>query len=223
MKKALFISVHPDDETLGCGGTMFKLAEEGWDIGWLCLTDVFSGMGWDDKIVAARKEQIVKIQELFGISVYENLGIPTTTVGEKPLKHLISDISGFIHKFQPDWVFLPNRTDVHSDHRAGFEAAYSACKSFRAPFISKVFMYECLSETEYAPPFADSSFIPNIFIDITPFLERKIQAMEIYESEIKPAPFPRSSLVIEAHARYRGSRMGVHFAEAFSLLFEAIR
>jgi hypothetical protein len=96
-------------------------------------------------------------------------------------------------------------------------------KRFSIQSISKVFMYECLSETEYAPPFADSSFIPNIFIDITPFFERKIHAMEIYESEVKPAPFPRSNLVIEAHARYRGSRMGVHFAEAFSLLFEAIR
>ena len=223
MKKALFIAVHPDDETLGCGGTMLKLAAEGWSIGWLVLTDVFPGIGWTDKFIRERRVQITELCEFYGISSYINLGFPAATLNDNSIGKLIEGISGYLKDFQPDLVFLPNRTDVHSDHRKGFEAAYSACKSFRAPYISKVFMYECISETEYAPPFAESSFIPNVFIDITPFFNRKMQAVAIYESEIHPAPFPRSHLVIEALARFRGSRIGVNYAEAFSLLFEAIR
>jgi LmbE family N-acetylglucosaminyl deacetylase len=222
MKKALFIAVHPDDETLGCGGTILKFKELGWRTYWLILTDVFPGMGWSDEFINRRKVQIETINKTYAFTETKNLGFPTTTLNELSFGKLIEGISSFVHHVQPDWIFLPFRSDVHSDHRKGFEATFSVCKSFRTPFISRILMYECISETEYAPSLSETSFIPNTFIDITKYFKKKLDAMEIYESEIYPPPFPRSHLVVESLARFRGSRMGVHYAEAFSMLFEAI-
>ncbi len=222
MGKALFIALHPDDETLGCGGTIRKFSEEGWETGWLVITDVYEEYGWSPEFIRAREKQVGEIRDIFRVSFYRNLGVPTTTVGRDNFGELVKGISDALAEFKPDIVFLPNRSDVHSDHRHGFEAAYSACKSFRAPFISKVLMYECLSETEFAPPFSDSAFIPNVFIDITDQFKIKCEALLVYASEVGQAPFPRSLEIMEALAEYRGSRIGVRYAEAFSLLFEKI-
>jgi hypothetical protein len=94
-----------------------------------------------------------------------------------------------------------------------------ACtKSFRYPFIKRVLMYECLSETEFAPALPEKAFIPNYFVDISDFIDKKLEIMEIYESEIDEHPFPRSLNNIKALAHFRGASVGVNYAEAFQLL-----
>lgn len=110
--------------------------------------------------------------------------------------------------------------DVHSDHRIAFEAVYSCTKSFRKPYIEQIYMMETLSETEFAPAIPVLSFVPNVYVDITDFFEKKIEIMKLYDTEIMQAPYPRSLTTIESLARYRGSRAGVEFAEAFMLLYE---
>jgi len=171
MKKALIIAVHPDDETIGCGGTMLKLKEMGWEVYWLMLTAAFPGQAWSDEIIKKRREEIVEVAKIYGVSATLNLKYPAATLDQQSLGEVIGKISGILADVKPDWVFLPNRSDVHSDHRVGFEAAWAACKWFRAPSISKVLMFECVSETEYAPPFGEGAFIPT-FTSILPAIYR---------------------------------------------------
>lgn len=219
MSRILFIAVHPDDETLGCGGTMLKCAAEGHEIYWMILTTVFSGKQWPETFIQSRKEQIGQIRSFFNIKEVVQLGFETTRLDSVPLGEIISKIATELERIRPSIVFIPNKSDIHSDHRLSFTAIFSACKNFRAPFIEQLYMYECLSETEYAPPFESTTFIPNTWIDITNFINDKIAAMKIYKSEVMNAPFPRSPEIIQALAAFRGSRIGVKYAEAFTLLF----
>lgn len=220
-KKVLFVAVHPDDETLGCGGTMIKLSRAGYDLFWLILTEAKPGSGWSDQFIAERKLEIKQISSRFTIKETRILGFPTTHLDTIAMGELIKAISVVIQEIRPCMVFLPNHTDIHTDHKVGFEASFSACKNFRAPFIEKIYMYECLSETEFAAPFPQFAFTPNVFFDISPFIQEKIEAMKEYKSEIRESPFPRSEKIITSLAALRGSRIGVDYAEAFSLVFSS--
>ncbi len=95
--------------------------------------------------------------------------------------------------------------DVHSDHRVAFEAVYSCTKSFRNSFIEAIYMMETLSETELAPAMQSTSFIPNVYVDITDYFNQKIEIMKLYETELMKEPYPRSLSSIEALAGVRGS------------------
>jgi LmbE family N-acetylglucosaminyl deacetylase len=101
-----------------------------------------------------------------------------------------------------------------------FEAVYSCTKSFRYPFIRKIYMMETLSETDFALSTKEDSFVPNVFVDISEFLQKKIDIMRVFESEIADHPFPRSLRNIEALATLRGATAGCEYAESFMLLKE---
>ena len=115
---------------------------------------------------------------------------------------------------------MPYRNDAHSDHAAVFDAAVACAKTFRYPSVRSVRVYETLSETEFGIRSDDPGFRPNLFIDISPFLEQKLKIMNIYASEMAEFPFPRSDTAIRAQASVRGSQSGVLAAEAFMLLKE---
>ena len=101
-----------------------------------------------------------------------------------------------------------------------FDAVYSCTKSFRYPFIEKIYMMETLSETEFAPSVPAKTFLPNVYVDITDFIDKKLEIMQMYPKEVMQEPYPRSLSSIKSLARIRGSRAGVMYAEAFMLLFE---
>jgi len=222
MKKILAVAVHPDDETLGCGGALLKHKKNGDEIYWLILTSVNVENGWKEEDVESRRNEIDKVSEMYGFSAIHNLSFPTTRLDTIPMKDLISEISKIIQKVEPDMIYIPNRSDIHTDHQVAFKAIMSCTKAFRYPFIKKIFMYECLSETEFSPSLPTDSFIPNVFIDITDFLEEKIKIMNLYRSEMGAFPFPRSAENIRALATYRGATAGVEAAEAFVLLKEVL-
>ena len=136
------------------------------------------------------------------------------------MEELIKKISHVINNVKPNIIYLPFRGDVHSDHKYLFEAAYSCTKSFRFPFIKKIYMMETLSETEFSLTLPSEYFAPNVFVNISNFINKKIEIMKIYESEIGLHPFPRSEANIEALAMYRGSIAGFKYAESFMLLRE---
>ena len=127
-------------------------------------------------------------------------------------------ISAVIQKIQPEIVYIVNRSDIHTDHAISSRAIISATKSFRNPFIKRILMYEVVSETEIAPPLPENLFIPNVYSDISDFLERKIAIMKIYKSEVQAPPLPRSIENIRALATYRGATVSVRYAEAFMLI-----
>ena len=119
---------------------------------------------------------------------------------------------------KPEIVYTLNRSDVHSDHRIVFDAVMACTKSFRSPFVKQLLMYECISETEFAPALAEKVFIPNYFVDITHYLHKKLEIIRVFESELGEHPFPRSIENVKSIAHFRGASAGVQYAEAFQVL-----
>lgn len=224
MKKVLCVAVHADDETLGCGGTLLRHKAQGDEIYWLLLTGPTRNHpnGFTDERITARSELVAKVAAFYPFDGVEYLELPTQLLHTLDLRDIIKRIAEVFKRIQPNVVYTMFSNDVHSDHRRAFEAVYSCTKSFRYPFIERICMMETLSETEFAPALPGSSFIPNVYVDITHFLSRKLEIMSLYTKEIMAEPYPRSIGSIEALARFRGSRAGVMYAEAFQLLFERL-
>ncbi|MBS4014243.1 MAG: PIG-L family deacetylase [Bacteroidetes bacterium] len=218
--KTLIVSAHPDDEVIGCGGTILKLKEQGSELYWLIITNVSEQLGWDKDFVLSRQKEIDIISQMLVFNKVYKLDYPTTQLDTIPLGDLIKKISSVINEIMPNEIFVVNRSDVHTDHKIVFQAVYSCTKNFRFPFVKKILMYECLSETEFSPALIENVFIPNTFVDITDFFDRKLEIAKTYKSEIMDDFLPRSLSTIESLARYRGSRIGVKYAEAFQLIFE---
>ncbi len=220
--KVLVVAPHPDDETLGCGGTLLKHKNCGDKIYWMIITNIQSENGWPEEEVQKRQNEIQNVSEMYGFNKIFKLDFPTTMLDTIPYNELIIKISAVIQKVNPSIVYLPNCSDVHTDHQITFRAASSCCKNFRAPFIRKILMYECLSETEFAPALRDYVFAPNVFVDISEYFHQKLEIFKVNASEVMEPPFPRSIETIISLAKYRGSRIGVESAEAFMLLEERI-
>lgn len=212
--RILVIAVHPDDETLGCGGTLLKHKARGNQIHWLICTNVSE----DSKYFKKREREIHQVAKTYNFDTTNNLQLKTTRVDEYSMSELVGKISQVIQDIKPDTLYLPFKNDVHSDHRRIFEAAYSCTKSFRYPFIKQIYMMETLSETEFAPSTKEDSFIPNVFVDISEFMDKKLRIMKIFESEIGDHPFPRSARNMLALATLRGATAGCEYAESFMLL-----
>ena len=211
--KVLFISVHPDDETLGCGGTIFKHANQNDDLYWLIL-------GYSKEFILQRTNQIKDIAQEYQFSKTYRLGFPTTKLHTIDFSVIIDKIFSVIQEIKPEIIYTVNRSDIHTDHQVAAKAIMSCTNSFRNPFIKSILMYECISETEIAFPLPENMFIAHVYSDISNFLERKIEIMKKYESELQAPPLPRSIDNIRALARFRGATVSVQYAEAFMLLRE---
>jgi LmbE family N-acetylglucosaminyl deacetylase len=220
MNRVLVVAVHPDDETLGCGGTLLKHKSNNDEIHWLIVTDIKELEGFDKSTIEKRKNEIDKVKRLFNFNSVSKLGLSTTKIDEYSMSSLIEKISSVINKVKPHIIYLPFKGDIHSDHKHVFNAAYSCTKSFRYPFIKIIYMMETLSETEFSLSTKDESFIPNVFVDISDYMDKKIEAMEIYEGEMGSHPFPRSERNIKALATHRGATVGCEYAESFMLIKE---
>jgi LmbE family N-acetylglucosaminyl deacetylase len=214
--KILVIAVHPDDETLGCGATLLKYKENGDEIHWLICTAIDKS----HRYYEAREKEIEQVRDTYNFDSIHNLRLKTMKVDEYSMSQLITLISTVINKVKANIIYLPFKGDVHSDHRKIFEASYSCTKSFRYPFIKKIYMMETLSETEFSPSTIGDSFIPNVFIDVSKYMDQKIEIMKIFESEIAEHPFPRSERNLRALATLRGATSGCEYAESFVLLKE---
>lgn len=218
MKNIIVISAHPDDETLGAGGTMLKHIENGDQVYWLIVTHVFENQGFSKERIKSREEEIKIVEKKFGITKTFYLNYPTMTLSSSSLIKMVPEISTIFNEVEPEIIYTLNRSDAHSDHRVIFDAVMACTKSFRYPFIKQILMYECISETEFAPALAEKMFIPNYFVDISEHLAKKLEIMEVFESEISEHPFPRSLENIKSLAHFRGASVGVKYAEAFQLL-----
>lgn len=222
MNKVLVIAVHPDDETLGAGGTILKHKDAGDEVFWLVITAPTKNhpSQFTDEFIASRDRLVDSVSVAYGFNETIKLNLPTQLLHTVDLKDFVVKIDAVINRIQPETIYLMFKNDVHSDHRVSFDAIYSCTKSFRKPFIRRILMFEALSETEFSPAIPASSFCPNVYVDITPYIDRKLEIMELYNNEIMPEPYPRSLSSIRALARIRGSRVGVMYAEAFQLLYE---
>jgi len=213
----LVVAPHPDDETLGCGGTLLRLAERGTRVGWLIVTGMTDN--YSDTQRQKRVDTIAKVTTAYAFEQTYSLNLPTIALDTLPMSKVIDAISTAFNDFQPDELLLPHRGDVHSDHRVVFDACTACSKWFRYPFIKRIMSYETLSETDFALP-GSSHFQPNVFFDISQHLQRKLEIMALYQDECGEFPFPRSTEGLTAQAQLRGSQSGYQAAEAFMLLRE---
>ena len=168
MKKVVVISVHPDDETLGCGGTILKHLKQGDEVHCILVT-------------SGNKEQEAiwdKVKEAYCFTSSRELNFPELKLADISLNELIPAIEKEINDIRPKVLYIPYKSDIHSDHRAVYEACLAFTKTFRFPFIEEIFMCEVLSETNYAPNFSSDYFVPNMYVDISDYFEKKMEIME---------------------------------------------
>jgi LmbE family N-acetylglucosaminyl deacetylase len=218
VENVVVIAPHPDDETLGCGGTLLRHREETCRLFWLILTRMTPDRFSADAI-AARQGEILAVQEHYGFEQVFELGHPAGALDRVAMSDLVASIGDVFGSVQPGTVYLPARSDAHTDHRIAFDAAAACTKWFRYPYVKRVRVYETLSETDIS---LTSGWRPNLYVDVTSHIDKKIDAMRIYRSEIGVHPFPRSVDTIRSLATLRGAASGFAAAEAFDQLLERV-
>lgn len=222
MSIVLVVAPHPDDETLGCGGALLRHKAEADEVHWLIMTSMHESQGYALSKIDARSKEIAAVREQYKFDAVHELNFPTTELDTCAHGEMIAAVAKVVTNIEPIIIYLPYRKDIHSDHKISFDVAAACTKSFRYPSIKSVRVYETLSETEQGICPDDSGFRPNLFVDISAYLDQKIEILRLYKGEMGDAPFPRSQEVIEALAKYRGSVIGCNAAESFMLLREII-
>ena len=222
MSKIVVVAPHPDDETLGCGGTILKHKRMGDQVYWLIVTCISEEFGFSKDRVRLRNEEIDQISKIYDFDSVYNLRLPTTKLDEIPLGEMIASVGRIFERIEPEVVYIPYRGDVHSDHKVVFDVVVSCSKWFRYNSIRRVLAYETLSETDFGINPENHGFRPNVFIDMSVYLEKKIKILNIYKGEVGEFPFPRSEQAVRALAHLRGATAGCNAAEAFMLLKELI-
>lgn len=220
MNKVVVVAVHPDDETLGCGGTLLRHLKNNDEVYWVIVTGISEKEGFDKDFVLRREKEIKAVAEKYNFTETIQLNLPTMKLDELPYSELISHFSSIFKRIQPNIIYLPFKSDVHTDHQVVFKTAFSCTKNFRYPSIAKIYMMETISETDFAPALNENAFIPNYFVNITDEFDKKQEILALFEGEIGEHPFPRSHRNVEALATLRGSQIGVEYAESFMLLKE---
>jgi len=217
--KVLVVSPHPDDETLGCGATLLKHKKNGDKVFWLNVTSAGINSGYSSKFAKKRDQEIRKVCKAYKFDGFLNLNFPTKFLDQILTSNLIDSFNKYINKIKPEKIFIPSKSDIHSDHKIVFSICHNFTKSFRYPFIRQILAYETLSETNFN--FSNSDiFCPNVYEDVTNFFSKKMKIMKIYKSELKKHPFPRSVDSMKSLGILRGSQSGFKYSEAFELIKE---
>ena len=221
----LVFAPHPDDEVLGCGGTIARYAAEGANV-YVCvvtsaLPPVYDNTeavrnGWPHMIYP----EIVKAHEILGVKETFFLQFPTVQLETVPRYELNEKIGRLVQDLVPDVVFIPHFGDMQKDHRITSEGVMVAVRPKYENSVRFVYAYETLSETEWNIPHVSNIFFPNTYIDISNYLGTKLEAMKCFASQVSEFPSPRSLKAVKALARLRGSTMNAEAAEAFVLIRE---
>lgn len=218
----MVVAVHPDDETLGCGGTLLRLKEMDKQTAWLIVTNTNNNPNYSEEFIDRRNREVEKVKQVYGFDFTAWLPFPASQLEESSKLELVKSIDKAVKEFKPDTLFLPFPWDIHKEHQVAFEAALACTKVFRNPFVKRVILMETPSETDFSPAYVSNGFQPNLFVDIAPYLEKKLEIMRIFEGEVHPHPFPRSIESLNALAIYRGGQAGCAAAESFMIIKEIL-
>ena len=219
MTNIVIVAPHPDDETLGSGGTLLRHQSQGDSIHWLIVTAMTPDL-FDAARMARREKEIEAVAAAYKFKSVTALGYPTARLDRVPQDELVGAIGAVFEKVSAGTIYLPHPADAHSDHHVVFRAAAAATKWFRYPSVKRILAYETVSETNFSLSPDRVAFAPTTYVDISPWLERKIELMRMFECELGEHPFPRSEAAIRALATLRGSESGCVAAEAHLLLKE---
>jgi len=219
----LVVAAHPDDEVLGCGGTIARVAAEGGTVHVALLADGESSRhaeGANSTLtgqLSARRAAAKLAADALGVATLDFHDFPDNRMDSVDLLDIARKIETLIERYRPDTVLTHHNGDVNIDHRRIHDAVVAACRPQPGHPVKQLLLFEIPSSTEWhlagmAPP-----FVPNWFVDISAQLSAKRRALEAYASEMRPWPHPRSYEGVEHLARWRGATVGVEAAEAFVL------
>ncbi|MFV0645155.1 MAG: PIG-L deacetylase family protein [Sphingomonadaceae bacterium] len=221
-RRILVVAPHPDDEILGCGGTMARLANQGCQVHVLIVT-TGKPPAYSAESVAQVRREMEAAHSIIGVTQTHELDFPAAGLASVPASELNSAVGEAISGIRPDTLYLPFIGDIHADHQHVFMAAMVAARPRHNNAPAQIYCYETLSETNwYAPPITQA-FVPNCFADISSTLEQKLKAFSCFASQARPFPEERSPEAIEALARMRGATVHLKAAEAFMLVREIKR
>lgn len=217
----LIVAAHPDDEALGCGGSIAKWADHGAKIHVAFLADGVSSRGLTSielhKNLIDRRAAAKKSCDILGVESISFYELPDNRLDTIALLEIIQLIEGLIFQYMPTMVLTHHAGDLNIDHRRVYEATITACRPQKGCPVKRLLTFEVPSSTEWQPASSGLAFTPNWFVDISATLQRKLAALNAYALEMHVSPHPRSLAAIENLSRWRGATVGVDSAEAFVL------
>lgn len=216
MDTVLAVVAHADDEILGCGGALFKHSSQGDKVFVLVMADgVSSRNNASQKEKEKRIHLAQRVQQLMEIESYFFCDLPDNQLDTVSRLTINQTIEVKLAEIQPSIVYTHHWGDLNIDHRLVHEATTVACRPFLNQTTKSLRFFEVSSSTDWQVPRTSSDFAPNLFIDISQTLKKKLQALRIYENEMRSWPHARSYQAVEALARWRGASVGLAAAEAF--------
>lgn len=219
IRRALVIAPHPDDEVLGCGGTMKRLANAGAEVHVAIITKAREAEFGPNAATTGRAEARLA-HEFLGVTQTHFTDFPAAALDTVPHAEVNAALCGLVNRIAPDTLFVPFLGDVHLDHQLTFLSAMVAARPRGGNGPLRVYSYETLSETNWYAPGVTPIFAPNVYFDIAETLEAKTAAFALYRSQLKAPPDERSIEIIRALAQVRGATVHRMAAEAFMLLRE---
>jgi LmbE family N-acetylglucosaminyl deacetylase len=225
-RTVLVIAAHPDDEVLGCAGTIARHTSAGDEVHIALLTDGVSSRGEkqaSEREIVRRRASASNAAEILGANPPHFLDFPDQRLDSLPLIEIARAIERLAAPLQAETIYTHSVGDLNLDHRLTCAAVLTAFRPTQGQSVSAIYGFEILSSTEWNFGASNVAFQPTRFVCISDVLKHKIAALEAYDEEMREFPHPRSYDAVRALAALRGSTVGVKAAEAFSVLREVIR
>ncbi|WP_327753325.1 PIG-L deacetylase family protein [Sphingobium sp. SJ10-10] len=216
-RRIAVVAPHPDDEILGCGGTMARAAAAGAEVHVVVVTRGQPPL-FEEELVGWIRAETLRAHDIIGVADTQFLDFPAAGLDQIRRSDLNQALSSALSRIEPDLLLIPFIGDIHLDHQIVFNAALVYARPRGSGGPGCVLAYETLSETNWLAPGVTPAFIPNMFVDISETLERKVAAFQAFQSQVKPQPDERSVEAIRALATLRGATAYRYAAEAFVLV-----
>lgn len=219
----LVIAAHPDDEILGCGGTVARLVADGHDVQFAVLGEGITSRhpqrsDADARQLTALHQQAHAAAAKLGVKSVMLHKLPDNRLDTVPLLDIVKLVEDLVDRTKPEVIYTHHAGDLNVDHGVIHRAVLTATRPVAGQPVLDIYAFEVPSSTEWAFQRIEPFFRPNVFVDITQSIDVKIAAMECYQTESRPFPHPRSPEALRAIAARWGSVVGCPAAEAFELV-----
>jgi LmbE family N-acetylglucosaminyl deacetylase len=221
-KRILVVTAHPDDEILGVGGTIARHISAKDEV----VISIAADKGvarYQDETIQVVRQCCLAAARCLGVYDVRFGGFADQKLDALPIVDLTRWLEALLDNIRPQVIYTHHRGDINRDHQLIHGATLTAARPYSAPYVERILCYEAPSATEWSGPYTENAFLPNIYVDITAHLEKKLEAMSEYTTELRPFPHPRSIEALRARAAFWGSVIGVDAAEPFVLIREIHR